>query len=109
MTSIVANGDTDTVYIEQAGALYYYSINTGALIALTSFPITIQNTSAYSTLPIIFKTSITISSPTFYFICSSTFLRFGRTDRNEDGSRAIITVSGVTNYPGFIQNGTSNG
>ena len=107
MTSIVANGDTDTVYIEQAGALYYYSINTGALIALTSFPITIQNTSAYSTLPIIFKTNLTISNANFYFICGSTFLRFGRTDRNDDGSRPIITVSGVTNYPGFIQNGTS--
>jgi hypothetical protein len=53
MTSIVANGDTDTVYIEQAGSLYYYSINTGALIALTSFPITIQNTAIFSSIPII--------------------------------------------------------
>jgi len=108
MTSIVANGDTDTIYIEQAGALYYYSINTGASVQITSFPITIQNTAQYSSLPIIFKTNLTISSPTFYFICGSALLQFGSQDRNADGSRPTITVSGVADYPGFIQNGTAS-
>ena len=109
MTSIVANGGTDTIYIQQVGALYYYSINTGASVQITSFPITVQNSVDYSILPIIFKTNLTIynTTPNFYFICGSTFLRFGRTDRNDDGSRPTITISGVTNYPGFIQNGTS--
>ena len=106
-TTIIANGETDTIYIEQAGALYYYSINDGALISLAGFPITIQNTSVNTVLPIIFRTSLTITSPTFYFICGSAFLQFGRTDRNDDGSRPTITVSGITNYPGLIQNGTA--
>ena len=108
MTSIVVNGDTDSIYIQQAGALYYYSINdVGPLIALTSFPITIQNTSVNTILYIFFKTNLTITTSNFYFICNSALLQFGSQDRNADGSRATITVSSVADYPGFIQNGTA--
>jgi hypothetical protein len=106
-TAIIANGTTDTVYIQQVGSSYYYDINNGALTPITTFPISVQNLSADTTLPIIFKTDLTIVNSNFYFICNSSYLQFGRTDRNSNGSRAIITVSGITNYPGFIQNGTN--
>jgi len=105
-TTITANGETEIIYIEQVGGSYYYSINDGTPNSLVGFPITIVNTSTTDVLPIIFRTNLTITTATFYFICGSTLLQFGRTDRNEDGSRPIITVSEITNYPGFIQNGT---
>ena len=106
-TTIFANGETDTIYIEQVGDLYYAIINDGTPFNIIGFPITIKNTSTTDVLPIIFRTNLTITNATFYFICGSQYLQFGRTDRNDDGSRPIITVSGITNYPGFIQNGTA--
>jgi hypothetical protein len=72
---------------------------------LPSFPITIINESpSTGTLVVSFAPGITYSSTSNYFICGSDNITF-------DGSYNVISVSGITDWPGFIQNGTisSNG
>ena len=58
-------------------------------------------------LKVLFTTDIPIYSTNSYFICGSSYLQFGSQQLNSNGSRTTITISGVGNYPGFIQNGTS--
>ena len=42
-----------------------------------------------------------------YFICKSGSIQFGSRTLMPDGSRPIITISGIANYLGLIENGTS--
>jgi hypothetical protein len=44
-----------------------------------------------------------------YFICGSNGIQFGSRTLKPDGTRPIITISGITDYPGLIQNGNSGG
>jgi hypothetical protein len=88
-----------------------YNINNTDWITTTSssWPISIvnNNPSSESILTVSFTTNITISNATVgtetngYFICGSDYITF-------EGNNNTITVDGVTNYPGFIQNGLSN-
>jgi hypothetical protein len=88
-----------------------YNINNTNWITTTpsSWPISIvnNNPSSESILTVSFTTNITISTATVstgtngYFICGSDYITF-------EGNNNTITVDGVTNYPGFIQNGLSN-
>jgi hypothetical protein len=62
-------------------------------------------------LHVLFESSITIDASigttNGYFICDSDKIQIGSAKLKDDGSRSIITVDGVTNYPGFIYNGNS--
>ena len=104
MSSIFADGTTQTINIFQSGGTIYYNINGGSGTAI-SFPFTINNTNTSQNLKVLFS-NISITSSLQYFVCGSTNIQFGSTSLNNDGTIPVITVSSVTNYPGLIQNGT---
>lgn len=53
----------------------------------------------------------TIGGITSYFVCGSSNIQFGSRTLKPDGTRPVITIHGITDYPGLIQNGNvgSNG
>lgn len=106
-STISADGQTETIYFNYTNTYgTRYKINNGSYNGV-SLPITIQNTNADFILKVLFETDIIIETDIFYFICGTDNLQFGSKSLNQDGSRPIITIDGVTNYPGLIQNGTS--
>jgi len=107
-TTITADGSSDTIYFKYiTGSGIYYRINDGG-DQTVSLPITIVNSnSSGAVLKVIFETDITVDSEYLYFICGSDHIQFGSTSLNPDGSRPLISIDSVINYPGFIENGTS--
>jgi hypothetical protein len=106
-TTITADGETDTIYINYtAGDGITYRINDGSS-PYVSFPVTIENSNTAFPLKVLFETDITLSTSSSYFICDSDNIQFGSTSLKNDGTRPIITIDGVPDYPGLIQNGTS--
>jgi hypothetical protein len=74
-----------------------------------NFPCTINNSDTESGVLIIkFISDMALYSNDNYFICNSDYIQFGSTSLNDDGSRPIITVYNVSDYPGLIQNGTES-
>jgi hypothetical protein len=115
-TGISFPGGT-TVYIRQAavGEPLYYSIDmvswTEMFLYITEF---INSDQPLGLLTIEFITDITIDGTVGggangYFICGSNGIQFGSRTLKPDGTRPIITISGITDYPGLIQNGNSGG
>jgi hypothetical protein len=104
-----------TVYIRQAavGQIVEYSTDESNWNEMywASY---IQNTNtAAGVLTIEFVTDITIDvtigGNNGYLVCSSENIQIGSRVLKPDGTRPIITINGITNYPGFIQNGTGGG
>lgn len=106
MTSISATG---IIYIRSDANIISYRINTGPQINITSLPLTITNSDTNILLKVLFENDITLSDPNWFIICDSSNIQFGSTSLKDDGTRPVITISNVSSYPGFIQNGTSNG
>jgi len=114
-TGIAYPGGT-TVYIRQAavGEPLYYSIDmvswTEMFLYITEF---INSDQPLGNLTIEFITDITIDTTiggtSSYFICGSNGIQFGSRILKPDGTRPIITIHGITDYPGLIQNGNSGG
>lgn len=76
------------------------------------WPCSIENTltsSGYVTIT--FDTDIILTNQNSYFICLTSYLRFGNIALRPDWTRAKITIDSVFNYPGLIQSGDiySNG
>jgi hypothetical protein len=110
-SGIVADGATDVVYIKYDNIDgLQYRINTGGYSILSSTPYTVTNTNPTSSsiLQVIFETNIVIDGNTQYFVPLSEYIQFGSTALNVGGSVPTITISGVSDYPGFIQNGTNS-
>ena len=103
---IYASGSSDIVYIKYDSTIQY-KINDGSYFT-PSFPIKICNTNTSSLLKVLFETDITISDVSCYFKCETSHIQFGSASLNSDGSRPIITIDSVSDYPGLIQNGTSD-
>ena len=103
-TTIQANGETQIIYIRyDDGSGTTYKINNGSYNGF-SLPLTIENTNPVnSTLQVLFETDIVLGSNIWYIICGSASIQFGSSTLN--GNIPIITIDGVPNYPGFIQNG----
>ena len=100
-----------TVYIRQAavGQVVAYSIDQVNWNEMywASY---IQNTdTAAGVLTIEFITDITIDATiggnNGYLVCASDNIQIGSRILKPDGTRPVITIDGVTNYPGFIRNG----
>ena len=100
-----------TVYIRQAavGQVVAYSIDQVNWNEMywASY---IQNTdTAAGVLTIEFITDITIDATiggnNGYLVCASDNIQIGSRMLKPDGTRPVITIDGVTNYPGFIRNG----
>ena len=92
-------GAYPTIYIRQSGSDIQYR-NDGEEWQNVSFPMTLYSYNVY------FTTDITITSVDQYFICQTTNMTIGSRILNEDGSRPVITIDNVTNYPGLINNGS---
>jgi hypothetical protein len=109
-TNIEADGETEVIYfkyINDPGGLgigIFYKINNSAYNNF-SLPITITNTNISYTLKVLFENNIILNSDIWYFICGSSNIQFGSTSLNSNGTKTVITIDGVFNYPGFIQNG----
>lgn len=111
-TNIQANGETEVIYFKYIndpdglGIGVFYKINDGSYNNY-SLPVTITNTNTSATLKVLFENDLILNSNIWYFICGSNNIQFGSTSLNSDGTKTVITIDGVFNYPGFIQNGTS--
>ena len=108
MSTISKSGGTINISQNASTSVISYTFNgtSGGTISTTG-PLTIINSTPTVLLKVIFDTDITISSNAFYIICGSNNIQFGSTSLNDDGSRPTIQINTVTNYPGFIRNGTS--
>lgn len=110
MTSINANGATASVYLRSVGGTSEFSTDNLSWNSI-SWPATITNTnpSASSILKVLFLTDLTFSiSDNAQFICNSSHIQFGSTSLNANGTVPTITVDGVANFPGLVQNGTNS-
>jgi hypothetical protein len=111
-TNIQANGATEIIYfkyINDPGGLgigVFYKINDGDYNSY-SLPVTITNINTSATLKVLFENDIILNSDIWYFICGSNNIQFGSTSLNTNGTKTVITIDGVFNYPGLIQNGIS--
>jgi hypothetical protein len=103
---IYANGTTDILYFRYNSSTLQYRINDGSYIT-PPLPINIYNIDTSSVLKVLFETDITITDSSSYFVCMSDKIQFGSTSLNDSGLRQSITIDGVSDYPGLIQNGTS--
>jgi hypothetical protein len=108
-SGIFGDGGT-TAYFRQNGANYEWSadqISWNTIDPTFNLPIPVYNTDTSGgifTLEFVSDVSFNVTSG--YFICDSSGIQFGSTSLNEDGSRPVITIDGVSDYPGLIQNGT---
>lgn len=110
-STITADGETETIYFKYtAGTGVEYKINDSSYFGF-SLPPTIVNSNPAFRLKVLFENDMTLETDIWYFICGSENIQFGSNDLNTDGTRPVITIDGVTNYPGFIRNGVdgSNG
>jgi len=119
MSTIVANGDTDTIYLydPSGGPGVQYSINNGPSITLITWPCTIINTSTNSNyLKVIFPSGtnrdVYMRAGNNYFICGSQYIQFGSQTLASNGKQSYVRFDGAFpdyQYQGLIQNGTSGG
>ena len=100
----LAVGGPSFIYIRQNGSSQEYSYDQTTWNVIT-WPFSVGLGSQ-----VIFTTNITLTSSNAYFVCTNT-VRIGSESLNVDGTCPVITIDGVSNYPGLIQNGTvsSNG
>lgn len=109
-TSISANGATETLYLQQTGSDYFYRINNGDPVQ-TYFPLLISNTNdtpASNLLKVIFTTDLTFTGNFGYIEMRTNGIQIGDTAVQNDGTKATITIDGVTDYNGFIINDGRN-
>ncbi len=90
-----------TTFIRQSGPDIQESTDQQNWTTITSWPYIINTN-------IQFITNITITTTNHYFIVNNAFIIVGNIYLNNDGLRPIITIDGVTNYPGLVQNGTNS-
>lgn len=104
---IYGPGNT-TVYVRQSVGDVQYSSDQEDWYDI-SWPCTVQNTDTTAgLLRIEFISDITIDNADGYFVASTSHIQFGSTVLQNNGTRPIITIDGVADYPGFVQNGTDS-
>lgn len=97
------------IYIRQNDVFIEYSSNRENWYEIF-WPISVVNTDpSGGYLNIQFTTDITINNNNQYFVCdpfsNNGYIQFGSSSLKNDGSRPIITIDGVSDYLGLIQNG----
>lgn len=88
----------------------YYAINNGPPILINSSVVRISNISTPPTAPVYVKfgTDLTLQNY-IIFDCASDYITFGDECLGENGTRAIVTISGLQFYSGLIRNNTKDG
>lgn len=100
------------IYIRQNDLLIEYSSNRETWNEIY-WPIIVVNTDpSGGYLNIQFTTDITINNNNQYFVCdpysNNGYIQFGSSSLKNDGTRPVITIDGVSDYYGLIQNGASD-
>jgi hypothetical protein len=98
-----------SVYIRQIEGTLEYSYDQ---ITWSPFytPTIVTNTdTSAGILTVEFVSDFEFTSIIDYFICRSSHIQFGSTSLNDDGTRPVITIDGVSDYPGLIQNADFDG
>lgn len=96
-------GGPTTVYIRQNGAVQESSSDQENWTQIT-WPLNV-----YGGQTILFTTDLVLTDATAYFICNGDNITIGSRFLKNDGTRTKITIDGVANYPGLVQNsGCSN-
>ncbi len=104
MTTISASGGS-TVNISQAGGSTYYRIDSGSEITIAAWPVTVDNNdTGAGIVKVLFTSDIELTATDQYFLCGSNALQFGDSRLKDDGTRPVITINNVTDYPGLIAN-----
>jgi hypothetical protein len=104
-----------TVYIRQTavGQIVEYSIDQLTWYELYWYPYIHNSDTSLGLLTIEFITDITIDAAiganSGYFVCNTDNIQVGSRVLKPDGTRPVITIDGITNYAGLIQNGTGGG
>ena len=104
-----------TIYIRQSavGQNVEYSINQSNWFVINWHSYIHNSNTSLGVLTIEFVTDITIDATiganNGHFVCNSDNIQIGSRVLKSDGTRPVITIDGVTNYPGFVQNGTGGG
>ena len=108
-TTISLDGSGNFISLRLNAGLVEYSTDQSTFTPIANtaaWPVTINNTNptANTRLRVVATTNLTITSgygnTSGYFIANTAFITF-------DGSGNTMTFDGITNYPGFIQNGTN--
>jgi hypothetical protein len=107
-----ADGATTTIYIRQDPDTleFEYRLNDEDWNNFTFAASSVENTNASPStniLKVIFTTNLILDNTEHYFVCASDGIQFGSTSLDSNGLRRSISIEGVTGYPGFIQNGSS--
>ena len=106
ITTTIAGDGGSNVYIRQFEGSNEYSFDQINWL-LFNTPTTVINTDpSAGILTVELLSDFDLINDSDYFICGSSHIQFGSSSLKEDGSRPIITIDGVTGYPGLIQNGT---
>lgn len=97
-----------TFYIRQVEGTIDYSTdqsNWYTLYLSDNNHYNVQNTNTdYGFISVIFTTDISLNDSNQYFIVNSEKIKFGTPYLREDGTKPIITIDGVPDYHGLIQN-----
>jgi hypothetical protein len=107
MTTINTIG---TINISYSSANVYYNINDGINNIISSWPVSINNSDTSTTLKVLFITDVTLTTSNpflydkLYFECGTNNIQFGDSSLKPDGTRPIITIKDIPNYPGLIKN-----
>lgn len=106
--SYISYPGNTTVYIRYVEGDIMFSTDQDSWY-YTTFPCQVTNTdTSLGILKVLFTTDVIINNSNFYYICASDKIQFGSTLLNDDGSIPNITITDVSDYLGFIQNGTDS-
>ena len=104
-----------TVYLRQlaVGTDVEYSIDQVTWYPVYWVSILYNTDTSLGVLTIEFLTDITLDSTVggsfSYLVCQTDNIQIGSTSLRPNGTRPVITIDGITNHPGFIQNGSGGG
>lgn len=107
--TIEGSGGTN-IYIRQSGEDIEYSQDEQETWSAIFRPCLITNTDTPAgMLKVLFTTDLSLTDAYWYFVCGSDSIQFGSESLNSDGTRPVLTVTGVEDYPGLINNGNDGG
>jgi hypothetical protein len=103
MATIPANGGS-TIYFDDDDTFYIDTSGPNSVSAIGGWPVTIENSDLNGYLKVIFRSDITFTSFDQYFRCGSEYIQFGDFSLDASGERAKITINGISDYLGLINN-----
>lgn len=105
ISDVIEGDGGTTAYIRQSGSDIEYSYDNLNWITIVYWYCYLKNTdTSKGMFKVIFTTDITINESYKYFMCQTSHIQIGSASLKAGGLRPVITISGVTNYQGFIGN-----